>query len=435
MSVPQGSNDTVSYRCMEHNTASHDALTVEVPPSQQYPAGWMSISQHPLGDLPVFRSTHQAYDSASPVDVIGTDSGLPWIPFETQGHTGLNGSPEFFDNLGLWQEDPQMDTMSHHEIVYSDRDSAGISEGSLFADSILLEPSYSVSAPMPRCNWEFPWSQCSSFDQIANTVPVSIHSISDETLSTSTRSRASRSRLAACNESIRRSSSTCKSERLRCPYPKCNKGFTLRKDLTRHIRAIHDHEKWACDFPSCSRATRGFSRKDKLIAHMKTHNKAEYEHLKARTSTQSSAANGDPGSLQHDAMKSKSGGLPDETGAEYEVSQNKEVKVEEAKSHVCSIPGCGRTFVNQHDLARHERTMHVEKNSNKGYRCAFEACSKRDKIWNRLDNFKKHVREQHAVHDVQTIVDMSTRMSIENHANAPFDITTPDHFLKRLQLR
>jgi uncharacterized C2H2 Zn-finger protein len=94
----------------------------------------------------------------------------------------------------------------------------------------------------------------------------------------------------------------------------------------------------------------------------------------------------------------------------------------------CPISGCGKVFANSHDLGRHRRTVHMDKDAGRGYICP--ACAKPDKIWTRLDNFKKHLRQQHAITDVDEAVQTSkAKRGVEG--GVTFDVTTPEMFAQR----
>lgn len=219
---------------------------------------------------------------------------------------------------------------------------------------------------------------------------------------------------------------------IHCQEPNCNKDFTLRKDLKRHIDAVHNSKTWKCIYSECSRASKWFSRKDKLILHMRTHNETQRSrnhtgHLRNRVNTTKTTE--DCSARAHETTLHEVHTRPDLTAEDSRLS-----KLRDFKPHVCSASGCGRQFVNQHDLLRHARTIHTEHNSKSGYRCIFKDCSKRDKIWNRLDNFKKHLREQHKLDKVQRFVERSSRMNVESHGNVPFDVTTPEAFSKKMHL-
>jgi hypothetical protein len=85
----------------------------------------------------------------------------------------------------------------------------------------------------------------------------------------------------------------------------------------------------------------------------------------------------------------------------------------------CSHPGCNVKFSHHADLTRHLKSIHNE--AGKSYRCAFKGCSKYDKVWTRLDSFKKHVTNQHPDTDVESLVQSSCR----DHHDLPVSVTTP----------
>jgi len=96
------------------------------------------------------------------------------------------------------------------------------------------------------------------------------------------------------------------------------------------------------------------------------------------------------------------------------------------KSYFCPISECSSSgFLHHSDLCRHQRTVHMRQESGEGYRCAFEGCSKADKIWTRLDSFKQHVVKRHRNANVQEIVRQSARSGSGADAYFPFAVTTP----------
>lgn len=78
------------------------------------------------------------------------------------------------------------------------------------------------------------------------------------------------------------------------------------------------------------------------------------------------------------------------------------------KNFICYVPDCvraGKGFSTINDLDRHQKSVHkigVEKS--KSYQCAASGCSKKDKIWPRLDNFKQHIERMHKEDDLIQLV-------------------------------
>ena len=70
------------------------------------------------------------------------------------------------------------------------------------------------------------------------------------------------------------------------------------------------------------------------------------------------------------------------------------------KLHKCDQPGCKRQyegFGTSNDLDRHKLSVHnIDKNGESvRYKCFAENCNRRNKIWPRLDNFRKHLERMH----------------------------------------
>jgi hypothetical protein len=101
---------------------------------------------------------------------------------------------------------------------------------------------------------------------------------------------------------------------------------------------------------------------------------------------------------------------------------------EQKKDYLCPVTGCGSGFAKQYELRRHERTVHMDKSSGKGYRCIVEGCKKPDKIWTRLDNFKKHLgkhsNNETNSESVDNLVKKSARSSLSEEASLTFVVIT-----------
>lgn len=82
------------------------------------------------------------------------------------------------------------------------------------------------------------------------------------------------------------------------------------------------------------------------------------------------------------------------------------------KPFVCREPDCTRTegFSTKNDLDRHKKSVHhiVPPNTiDRSFKCAGNNCSKREKIWPRLDNFKSHCTRMHPKEDLDELVKKS----------------------------
>lgn len=158
----------------------------------------------------------------------------------------------------------------------------------------------------------------------------------------------------------------------------CPVKFLYSKDLERHYRSKHADlrtvaERHFCPVSGCKFASKGFARKDKKKQHI------ENTHVKRRPSTSRSASRGpsSPTSLRNE------------------------------KAHPCTFENCSRPegFDTLHDLARHQRSLHGR--LDKAYRCMSDGCKKQDKIWPRLDNFRKHVLNMHPSEDPDALIERS----------------------------
>ena len=75
----------------------------------------------------------------------------------------------------------------------------------------------------------------------------------------------------------------------------------------------------------------------------------------------------------------------------------------------CTVTGCHREqgFTTRNDLERHMKSLHnilPAGNDPRRFRCAGPNCNKKDKIWPRLDNFRKHITRIHPDEDVDDLV-------------------------------
>ena len=210
----------------------------------------------------------------------------------------------------------------------------------------------------------------------------------------------------------------------------CNRSFTLSKDLKRHMRSIHDQERFQCPVPGCGLA---FPRKDKLLQHRRTHNGVHSGVQDDSTSSRlSNASNGGfvgghigpihvPPPPDH-SDSSRNWDFPDEELSPAPLSHPSYSNEDKNKRFVC--PHCQQGFNLHHDRLRHLRTLHSRQENGIVYRCAAPGCAKGDKMWTRLDNFKKHLATQHAAESVPELVQKSKTLG----SSGAFTITTPEMF-------
>ena len=82
------------------------------------------------------------------------------------------------------------------------------------------------------------------------------------------------------------------------------------------------------------------------------------------------------------------------------------------KTFICQEQNCSRTegFSTKNDLDRHKKSIHHINPPNvtdRSYKCAGLNCSKRRKIWPRLDNFKSHCSRMHPKENIEELVKKS----------------------------
>lgn len=80
------------------------------------------------------------------------------------------------------------------------------------------------------------------------------------------------------------------------------------------------------------------------------------------------------------------------------------------KPFKCPQPGCSRQdsgFSTINDLERHNKCVHHINPSHgfsKSYKCFGDNCSKKEKEWPRLDNFRQHLSRMHQSQDPEKLV-------------------------------
>jgi hypothetical protein len=81
------------------------------------------------------------------------------------------------------------------------------------------------------------------------------------------------------------------------------------------------------------------------------------------------------------------------------------------KSYACRIPLCPRQFKgfsNVNDLERHQKSVHgIQPNrpsTTRLYKCFGTKCSRPDRMWPRLDNFKHHLKKMHCDEDTDELI-------------------------------
>jgi hypothetical protein len=206
----------------------------------------------------------------------------------------------------------------------------------------------------------------------------------------------------------------------------CNRSFTLSKDLKRHTSTIHDKERWPCLEPGCRYGNRGFSRRDKLLQHRRIH-----IDIKENTTSSHPSNVLYEGALSYDTKSTTtSTEIREECIDSRRLEEEPPSAAPSSSSHLndgkkpFKCLHCPQGFKYQHDRVRHLRTLHSKQENGVQYRCAALKCTNKDKIWTRLDNFQKHLAQQHGVENVQNLVEQSRR---DGTGNA-FTVTTPDMF-------
>jgi uncharacterized Zn-finger protein len=218
------------------------------------------------------------------------------------------------------------------------------------------------------------------------------------------------------------------SHQFRCAN--CDRSFTLLKDLERHKRSVHDQQRLPCNFPGCKRG--GFRRKDALLHHMRRHHRIRFG-----PETGTSSAAGDTEAYECIRPRSTVDGLTNMSISDKvnnidgvcslnPDSAKQSVLNKQTSSPSCPVTACGKIFANQHDLIRHRRTIHKGQGFGEVYRCAL--CSTPDKIWSRLDNFKRHLSQQHNLVHVEETVRKSTVFKNDAGGSVSFAVTTPQTF-------
>ena len=86
------------------------------------------------------------------------------------------------------------------------------------------------------------------------------------------------------------------------------------------------------------------------------------------------------------------------------------------RPYKCQEPGCTNRdgFSTNNDLERHRKSVHkiAPKNtSDRSFRCAAPNCTKKEKVWPRLDNFRQHCSRMHPKTDIEDLVRKSVVIS------------------------
>lgn len=269
-----------------------------------------------------------------------------------------------------------------------------------------------------------PTTTCASEITSISSVPSSYISVEQPKAQNYPSPDVSKLRISASRRS--RTFSPDRSKNVRCED--CNSSFTLRKDLERHKLSVHVQKRWECSIPGCRRSSEGYRRRDALLNHMKKHTGTQIERAR-RQDTAMSECSLDSESVVSSSTSRVSGmdsrELTPISPSEFE---SKPTIQTNRSSLRCAVPSCGRVFANSHDLSRHRKTVHMDKDAGEGYICP--ACAKPDKIWTRLDNFKKHLKEQHKFTKLDEVVQKS-RVKRGGNDVVSFDVTTPDTFGQR----
>lgn len=208
----------------------------------------------------------------------------------------------------------------------------------------------------------------------------------------------------------------------------CNRSFTLPKDLKRHMKSIHDQERFQCPVSGCRLE---FTRKDKLLQHRRTHSDV---HSGVQEDSASSrppsvfyggSLGSDIGSIPTPSDYSDSGYNWDLLGKDFSSAPPSHLgHSNEDKNKRVACPHCKQGFNLQHDRLRHMRTLHSSQENGIVYRCAAPGCAKWDKMWTRLDNFKKHLAKQHGAESMPELVQKSRTLG----SGDAFTVTTPEMF-------
>ncbi|GKT55677.1 zinc finger protein zic 4 [Colletotrichum tofieldiae] len=67
------------------------------------------------------------------------------------------------------------------------------------------------------------------------------------------------------------------------------------------------------------------------------------------------------------------------------------------KEYLCDDAGCDKAFATMKDLKRHKKTHETLDGDSSGYRCRVPGCrkAKTGHVYNRRDNFVRHLRTKH----------------------------------------
>ncbi|EDO45177.1 predicted protein, partial [Nematostella vectensis] len=137
-----------------------------------------------------------------------------------------------------------------------------------------------------------------------------------------------------------------------CRWLGCDAVYSEQDDLVRHIEKVHIDQRKAddlyiCYWQDCSRQTKPFNARYKLVIHMRVHSGEK------------------PNKCTH-------------PGCNKAFSRLENLKIHMRshtgeKPYLCQFPGCPKAFSNSSDRAKHQRT-HLD---TKPYACQVPGCPKR----------------------------------------------------------
>lgn len=251
----------------------------------------------------------------------------------------------------------------------------------------------------------------------------------------------------------------------------CGRSYKRSKELQRHKRLAHleQPDEWRCPKADCLRFTKGFTRKDRWWRHVRAHGgvyndaslleqvaqdchsrarpigESDQELVPHRSSSLNKLQSTFKDVVENQAVAAESGSENAILGKSTAIGSSSTVSIicegagslqgrlpgdgsaaEQQRPYNCKIDGCTSGFSYRSDCVRHEKSMH---DVGEGYRCAGMGCKKAEKVWTRLDNFKKHLDKWHGDQDREQLV-QNSRFSRSAESRFPsawtFTIETPD---------
>ncbi|MCJ1479269.1 hypothetical protein MMC13_007954 [Lambiella insularis] len=181
-------------------------------------------------------------------------------------------------------------------------------------------------------------------------------------------------------------------------------GYATKSNVTKSVVST-DYQNNTQETQSLAGVVRGVQIRPETLSH-------EYFHTDAQDSHSLSYESWSNDPRDAAATSSAQCECPECGAACKNQSDYKKHQQRHGKPFVCQETDCTRVkgFGTKNDLDRHKKSVHhiIPENSvDRSFKCAGNNCSKREKIWPRLDNFKSHCVRMHAEENLDELIKQS----------------------------